>query len=80
MLASLSHRPGYRQNTEIPCLGPLEAGTRVADVLSSFGCNERTINRLLTRFRHSGSKNDKPLPGRPQIRTSLEVRVIVTST
>ena len=58
----------------------LEAGTRVADVLRSFGCNERTIYHLQTRFRQPGSKNDKPPSGRPRITTPLEVKVIVTST
>ena len=58
----------------------LEAGARDADVSRSFGCNERLMYRLQSRFRQSGSKNDKPLPGRPRITTPLEVRVIVTST
>ena len=57
----------------------LEAGTRVADVLRSFGCNERTIYPLLTHFQQSGSKNDKPPSGRPRIMMPLEVRVIVMS-
>ena len=52
----------------------LEAGTHVADVPCSFGCNEQTIYRLQTRFRQPGSKNDQPPPGRPQIMTPLEVR------
>ena len=58
----------------------LETGTRVADVTRSFGCNEQTIYRLQTRFQRPGSKNDKPLLGRPRITTPFEVRVIVTST
>ena len=57
----------------------LEAGTRVADVPRSFGCNERTIYRLQTRFRQSGSKKDKHPSGRPRITTPLEVRIIATS-
>ena len=77
MLASLSCRPGYRQITEIK---RFEAGARAADVPRSFGCNERLIYRLQTCFRQSGSKNDKPPPGRQRITTQLEVRVIVTST
>ena len=60
--------------------GRFEAGARAADVLRSFGCNERLIYRLQTCFRQSGSKNNKPPPGRPRIMTPLEVRVIVTST
>ena len=55
MLASFIRRPGYQQITEI-----LEAGTRVADVTRSFGCNEQTIYRLQTRFQQPGSKNNKP--------------------
>ena len=78
-LASSSHHPGYRQITEIPCFGLLEAGTSVDDVLRSFGCYERISYRQLTCFRQSGSKNDKPHSGRPRITTSLEVRLIVTS-
>ena len=58
----------------------LEAGTRVADVPRSFGCNEQTIYRLQTRFRQPGSKNDKHPSGGPRITTPLEARVIVTST
>ena len=60
--------------------GLLKAGTRATDVPRSFGCNEQFIYRLQTRFRQSGSKNDKHPPGRPRITTPLEVRVIVTST
>ena len=56
VLASLRHRPGYRQITRMPRFGLLEAGTHVADVLRSFECNERIIYRMLTRFRQSGSK------------------------
>ena len=40
----------YR-NTEF---GLFEAGTSVADVPRSFGCNERLIYRLQTRFRQPG--------------------------
>ena len=60
--------------------GRFEAGARAADVPRSFGCDERLIYRLQTCFRQSGSKNDKPSPGRPRITTPLEVRVTVTST
>ena len=80
MLASLSRRPGYRQITEIPRLDFLKQGTRVAYVPRSFGRNERTIYRLQTRLRQSGSKNDKPRSLRPRITTPLEVSDIVTST
>ena len=52
----------------------LEAGTHVADVPCSFGCNEQTTYRLQTRFRQPGSKNDQPPPGRPGITRPLEVR------
>ena len=72
--------PGYRKITEIERFGRFEAGARAADVPCSFGCNERSIYRLQTCFRQSGSKNDKPPPGRPRITTPLEDRVIVTST
>ena len=58
----------------------LEAGTRVADVQRSFGCNEQTTYRLRTRFLQHGSKNDKIPLGRQLILTSLEVRIIVTSS
>ena len=58
----------YRNTT----FGLLEAGTRVADLLRRFERNERTIHR----FRQSGSKDDKPPSGRPQITTPLEVKVI----
>ena len=57
----------------------LEAGTRVAYLPRSFGCNEHTNYRLQTRFRQPGSKNDKPPSGRPRITTPLEDRAIVTS-
>ena len=60
--------------------GRFEAGARAADMPRSFGCNERLIYRLQTCFRQSGSKNNKPPPGRPRLTTPLEVRVIVTST
>ena len=80
VLASLSRRPGYRQITENTAFGRFGAGARAADVLRSFGCNERLIYRLQTCFRQSGSKNNKPPPGRPRITTPLEARVIVTST
>ena len=53
---------------------------RVADVSRSFGRNKRIIYRLQTHFRQSGSKIDKPPPGRPRIKTPLEARVIVTSS
>ena len=79
-LASLSRRPGYRQITEIQRLDVYEAGARAADLPCSFGCNERLIYRLQTCFRQSGSKNNKPPPGRPRTTTPLEIRVIVTST
>ena len=58
----------------------LEAGTRIADVPRSFGCNGQTIYHLQTRFQQPSSKNDKPPSGRPRITTPLGVRVIVTST
>ena len=77
MLASFIRRQGYQQITEIP---PFVAGTRVADVTHSFGCNEQTIYRLQTRFQQPGSKNDKSPLGRPRITTPFEARVIVTST
>ena len=60
--------------------GRFEVDARAADVPHSFWCNERLIYRLQTCFRQSGSKNNKPPPGRPRITTSLESRVIVTST
>ena len=60
--------------------GSFEEVARTADVPRSFGCNERLIYCLQTCFRQSGSKNDKPPPGRPRITTPLEGRVIVTST
>ena len=60
--------------------GRFEAGARAADVPRSFGCNERVIYRLPICFRQSGSKTNKPPPGRPRITPPLEVRVIVTST
>ena len=80
MLASLSRRLGYRQNYRNTAFGRFEAGARAADVPHSFGCNERLIYRLQTCFRQSGSKNGKPPPGRPRISTTLQGRVIVTST
>ena len=80
VLASLSRRPGYRQNTENTAFGRFEAGARAADVLPCFGCNARLIYRLQTCFRQFGSKNDKPPQWRPRIIMPLEVRVIVTST
>ena len=67
-------------NYRITMFGHLEGGTHDDDMLGSFGCNERIIYRLQTRFRQSESKHDKPLSGRPRITTPLEVRVIVTST
>ena len=72
----------YRLSTNYrnTALGRFEAGARAADVPRSFGCNERLIFRLQTCIRQSGSKNNKPPPGRPRIMTPLEVRVIVTST
>ena len=47
------------KNFRNTAFGLLEAGTRAADVprRPSFGCNERKIYRLQTRFRYSGSKN-----------------------
>ena len=60
--------------------GLLESVAHAIDVPRSFRCNERLIYRLQTRFRQSGSKNDKPPPGRPRITTPLEVKFIVTST
>ena len=60
--------------------GRFEAGARAADMPYSFGSNERLIYHLQTCFRQSGSKNNKPPPGRPRITTPLEVRVIATST
>ena len=57
-----------------------EAGASAADVSRSFGCNERLIHCLQTCFRQTGSKNNKPPPGRPRKMTPLEVRVIVAST
>ena len=41
VLASLSHRTGYRQITENTAFGRFEAGARAADVLCGFGCNAR---------------------------------------
>ena len=66
---SLSRHPGYQKITEIPHF----------DFLTSFGCNEQTIHLMHTRFRLPGSKNDKPLSGRPMITAPLVVRVIVKS-
>ena len=79
MLASLIRRPGYQQITEIPRFD-VQTGTHVADVTRSFGCSEQTIYLLQARFQRPGSKNDKPLLGRPRITTPFEVRVIVKST
>ena len=79
VLASLSRRPGSA-NYRNTAFGRFETGARAADVPRSFGCNERLIYRLQTCFRQSGSKNNKPPPGRPRITTPLEVRVKVTST
>ena len=78
VLASLSHRQGYQQITEIQRLDLFDAGARAADVPRSFGCNKQLIYCLQTCFQQSDSKNDKPPPGRPRIKTPLEVRVIVT--
>ena len=75
-LNSLSRLSTNYRNTTF---WPLEAGTCVADVPRSFGCNEQTIC-LQTRFRQPGSKNDKLPPGRPRITTPLEGRLIVTSS
>ena len=68
------------KNYKNTAFGHFEAGARASDVPRSFGCNERLIYGLQTCFRQSGSKNDKPPPGRPWITTPLEGRVIVTST
>ena len=80
MLASLNRRPGYQQITEIPRFDFLKQAYVLLTCHASFGCNEQTIFRLQTRFRQPGSKNHKPLSGRPRITTPLEVRVIVTPT
>ena len=75
-LKSLSRLSTNYRNTAFELF---EAGARAADVPRSFGRDERLIYRLQTCSLQSGSKNNKPPPGRPRI-TPLEVMVIVTST
>ena len=50
VIAYMGRRPGQSINGRNIAFGLLEAGTLVADVARSFGCNKRTIFCLLARF------------------------------
>ena len=79
MFASLSSRPGYQQNTEIPRFDFL---TQVHVLLTCHAVLDVMNKHIFVCKQVSDSlaeKNDKHPSGRPRITTPLEVRVIVTS-
>jgi len=53
---------------------------RVPDVARRFRCHGRTIYRLQSRFRYTGSVKDLPRSGRPRKTTPREDRYLVTSS
>ena len=60
----MGRRPGLSIDDRNIALGLLEGGVPVLDVARRFGCHERTIYRLQSRFRHTGSVKDLPRSGR----------------
>jgi transposase len=53
-------------------IGMLRAGQNVSDVSRAFNCTRATINRLITRFRITGSVRDRPRVGRPRATTAAD--------
>ncbi|KAK3083895.1 hypothetical protein FSP39_004845 [Pinctada imbricata] len=57
----------------------LEAGRRHFDVVSHFGVTRVTISRLASRYRTTGSVNERRRSGRPRVTTAAQDRYTVTS-
>jgi len=75
----MGRRPGLSIDDRNIALGLLEGAVRVPDIARRFGCHERTIYRLQSRFRH-GSVKDLARSGRPRKTTPREDRYPVTSS
>ena len=76
----MRRRPSLSSDNRNNALGLCEAGVRAYDVARHFGVEERTVFRLLARFRVTGSVKDRPRSGRPRKATPREDRYIVTSS
>ena len=75
----MGRRPGLSIDDRNIALGLLEGAVRVPDIARRFGCHERTIYRLQSRFRH-GSVKDLARSGRPRKTTPREERYLVMSS
>ena len=58
-------------------IGMLSAGMSVTVVSRHFGCNRKTIERLLRRCRVTGNVADRPRSSRPRVATAADDRYIV---
>lgn len=76
----MGRRAGMTLDQRNVAIGMLTAGSSVRDVARHFGFSERTIHRLKTRFRQTGSVSDLPRSGRPKVTTARQDRYLVTSS
>ncbi|KAK4248493.1 hypothetical protein C7999DRAFT_40367 [Corynascus novoguineensis] len=57
--------------------GAVAAGASQSAVARAFGINRKAVQRTLQRFESSGTFEDKPRSGRPEVLTEREKRHIV---
>ena len=60
-------------------IGMLKANVTSLVVAKRFRCHVRTIGRLKNRFQESGTKSNRPRPGRRRVSTQRQDRDIRTS-
>lgn len=75
----LENMPRLSKEQCLRAVGMLEAGRRHSDVATHFGVSRVTISRLASRYRTTGSVNDRRRSGRPRVTTRAQDRYIVTS-
>lgn len=69
--------PRLQQADRDRALGMLENGALRRQVAARFGVHVSTIDRLVNRFRVTGSSKDRPRPGQRRVTTANQDRYIV---
>lgn len=69
--------PRLQQENRERALGMLDNGASRRQVAARFGVHVSTIDRLVNRFRATGSTRDRPRPGQRRVTTANQDRYIV---
>ncbi|KAK3105855.1 hypothetical protein FSP39_007173 [Pinctada imbricata] len=68
--------PRLNKEQRLRAVGMIEADRRHSDVASHFGVTRITILRLASRYKTTGSVNDRRRSGRPRVTTAAQDRYI----